>query len=99
MDQDLHAFDRFIARYISVNQRWNSPKFLIGESYGTTRSAGLSDLLGKDGIQLNGDCADFVDFELRDPFAGVRHHLHFEFAELRGGGVVLQQDSRTSRRM
>ena len=54
VDQDLKAFDRFIARYISVNQRWNSPKFLIGESYGTTRSAGLSDLLGSDGIQLNG---------------------------------------------
>ena len=54
VDQDLKAFDRFIARYITVNQRWNSPKFLIGESYGTTRSAGLSDLLGDDGIQLNG---------------------------------------------
>ncbi len=54
VDPDLKAFDRFIARYISVNQRWNSPKFLIGESYGTTRSAGLSDLLGSDGIQLNG---------------------------------------------
>jgi carboxypeptidase C (cathepsin A) len=54
VDQDLKAFDRFIARYISVTQRWNSPKFLIGESYGTTRSAGLSDLLGSDGIQLNG---------------------------------------------
>jgi carboxypeptidase C (cathepsin A) len=54
VDQDLKAFDRFIARYITVNQRWNSPKFLIGESYGTTRSAGLSDLLGSDGIQLNG---------------------------------------------
>ena len=37
VDQDLKAFDRFIARYISVNQRWNSPKFLIGESYGTTQ--------------------------------------------------------------
>lgn len=54
VDQDLKAFDRFIARYITVNQRWNSPKFLIGESYGTTRSAGLSDLLADDGIQLNG---------------------------------------------
>jgi carboxypeptidase C (cathepsin A) len=54
VDQDLRAFDRFIARYLTVNQRWNSPKFLIGESYGTTRSAGLADLLGNDGIQLNG---------------------------------------------
>jgi carboxypeptidase C (cathepsin A) len=54
VDQDLRAFDRFITRYISVNQRWNSPKFLIGESYGTTRSAALADMLGNDGIQLNG---------------------------------------------
>ncbi len=54
VDQDLRAFDRFIVRYISVNQRWNSPKFLIGESYGTTRSAALADMLGNDGVQLNG---------------------------------------------
>ena len=54
VDQDLHAFDRFILRYLSVNQRWNSPKFLIGESYGTTRSAALADMLGNDGVQLNG---------------------------------------------
>jgi carboxypeptidase C (cathepsin A) len=54
VDQDLHAFDRFITRYLSVNQRWNSPKFLIGESYGTTRSAALADMLANDGVQLNG---------------------------------------------
>ncbi len=54
VDQDLRAFDRFIARYITVNQRWNSPKYLIGESYGTTRSAALADMLQNDGIELNG---------------------------------------------
>ena len=54
VDQDLHAFDRFIQRYLNANQRWNSPKFLIGESYGTTRSAALADMLGNDGVQLNG---------------------------------------------
>jgi carboxypeptidase C (cathepsin A) len=54
VDQDLRAFDRFITRYLSLNQRWNSPKFLIGESYGTTRSAALADMLGNDGVQLNG---------------------------------------------
>ena len=53
-DPDLRAFDRFILRYLTVNQRWNSPKFLIGESYGTTRSAALADMLGNDGVQLNG---------------------------------------------
>jgi carboxypeptidase C (cathepsin A) len=54
VDQDLRAFDRFIIRYLTVYQRWNSPKFLIGESYGTTRSAALADMLGNDGVQLNG---------------------------------------------
>jgi len=54
VDQDLRAFDRFIERYLNVNQRWNSPKFLIGESYGTTRSAALVDMLANNGVQMNG---------------------------------------------
>ena len=54
VDQDLKAFDKFIERYLTVNQRWNSPKFLFGESYGTTRSAGLSAVLQEHGVSLNG---------------------------------------------
>ncbi len=54
VDEDLKAFNRFITRYITVNQRWNSPKFLFGESYGTTRSAALADMLEDNGISLNG---------------------------------------------
>ncbi len=54
VDQDVHAFNLFISRYLTVNQRWNSPKFLIGESYGTTRSAALSYSLQESGIELNG---------------------------------------------
>jgi carboxypeptidase C (cathepsin A) len=54
VDEDLRAFNRFIERYLNVNQRWNSPKFLIGESYGTTRSAALADMLANNGVQLNG---------------------------------------------
>jgi carboxypeptidase C (cathepsin A) len=53
-DQDVRSFDRFITRYITVNQRWASPKYLMGESYGTTRSAALSDALENDGIACNG---------------------------------------------
>ena len=69
VDADLKAFDRFIARYISANQRWNSPKFLIGESYGTTRSAGLSDQLAEDGIQLNGIVliSSILNYAIRSP--------------------------------
>ena len=53
-DQDIQAFLKFITRYITVNQRWNSPKFLFGESYGTTRSAGLVAALQNAGIEFNG---------------------------------------------
>ena len=53
-DQDVRAFEKFIYRYISVNHRWNSPKFLFGESYGTTRSAALADALQNAGMPVNG---------------------------------------------
>jgi carboxypeptidase C (cathepsin A) len=55
IDQDGHAFARFIARFISKYNRWNSPKYLFGESYGTTRSAVVSNLLENEkAIDLNG---------------------------------------------
>jgi carboxypeptidase C (cathepsin A) len=54
VDPDARAFAKFIERYVSVNHRWNSPKFLFGESYGTTRSAVLADVLENDGVSLNG---------------------------------------------
>ncbi|HEY1947016.1 MAG TPA: peptidase S10 [Bryobacteraceae bacterium] len=53
-DQDVRGFARFITRYVTVNQRWNSPKYLYGESYGTTRSAALVDALENDGMAFNG---------------------------------------------
>ncbi|HUZ12102.1 MAG TPA: peptidase S10 [Caulobacteraceae bacterium] len=53
-DQDIDAFARAIERWLTINGRWNAPKFLFGESYGTTRSAGLSYRLQQDGVQLNG---------------------------------------------
>ncbi len=54
VDQDVSAFARAIERYVSANQRWNSPKFLYGESYGTTRSAALVDALQDKGMAFNG---------------------------------------------
>ena len=53
-DQDVRAFQKFIDRYVSVNHRWNSPKFLFGESYGTTRTAALVDALQNGGMSMNG---------------------------------------------
>jgi carboxypeptidase C (cathepsin A) len=43
--QDATEFSDFIYQYVSRNGRWASPKFLLGESYGTTRSAQLSNIL------------------------------------------------------
>jgi carboxypeptidase C (cathepsin A) len=55
IDEDGHAFARFIARFISKYNRWNSPKYLFGESYGTTRSAVVSNILENEkDIDLNG---------------------------------------------
>jgi len=54
VDKDLDAFTRTIQRYLSKYGRWNSPKFIIGESYGTTRAAGLAKALSDKGVQLNG---------------------------------------------
>ena len=54
VDQDISAFARAIERYVGLNQRWNAPKFLYGESYGTTRSAALVDALQDRGMAFNG---------------------------------------------
>ncbi len=55
MDQDAAAFAQFIRRYVTLNERWNSPKFLLGESYGTPRSAMLVDYLqNHDNMAFNG---------------------------------------------
>ncbi len=51
---DIQAFSEFIRMYISRYERWNSPLFLFGESYGTTRSAGIAGLLAEQGISFNG---------------------------------------------
>jgi carboxypeptidase C (cathepsin A) len=53
-DNDVHAFAQFVQRYITAFHRWNSPKFLFGESYGTPRSAMLADYLQNAGISING---------------------------------------------
>jgi carboxypeptidase C (cathepsin A) len=55
IDEDGHAYGRFIQRFLSKYDRWNSPKYIFGESYGTTRSAVLSNILeNEESIDLNG---------------------------------------------
>ncbi|PYV69196.1 MAG: peptidase S10 [Acidobacteria bacterium] len=51
---DIQAFSEFIRMYMSRYERWSSPLFLFGESYGTTRAAGIAGHLAEQGINFNG---------------------------------------------
>lgn len=52
VDEDGRAFTRFIKKWLSKHDRWGSPRYIFGESYGTTRSAVLANMLGD--VDLNG---------------------------------------------
>jgi carboxypeptidase C (cathepsin A) len=54
VDQDIHAFAVFIRDFLTTHNRWMSPKYVFGESYGTTRAAGLALALQDHHIDLNG---------------------------------------------
>ncbi|HXQ64662.1 MAG TPA: hypothetical protein VN787_07395 [Steroidobacteraceae bacterium] len=55
VDPDAHAFANFIVEFLSRHGRWNSPKYLFGESYGTTRAATLAYVLQKEkAVDVNG---------------------------------------------
>ena len=68
VDSDIDAFAKAITRYLTINDRWNSPKFLFGESYGTTRSAGLVYALQRDNVQFNGVVilSSILNYGIRD---------------------------------
>jgi len=65
VDEDARSVGQFIRRYVTRNDRWNSPRYLMGESYGTTRSAALvrhlqSDLyMDFNGVILVSEVLDF----------------------------------------
>ncbi len=55
IDEDATSLTQFITQYVTRNDRWNSPKFLLGESYGTTRSAVLvNQLQNRAGMHFSG---------------------------------------------
>jgi carboxypeptidase C (cathepsin A) len=54
VDEDARSIKQFIKRYLTAFNRWNSPKFLFGESYGTPRTSVLTWMLHEDGVDLNG---------------------------------------------
>lgn len=55
VEEDLKSVGEFIRLYVTRNERWTSPRYLAGESYGTTRAAALADhLQDRLGMRLNG---------------------------------------------
>ena len=86
VDQDGHAFAQFITRFLSKYNRWNSPKYLFGESYGTTRSAVLARYLetGHD-VDLNGVIllSQILSYDISnddDPYHNPGMDLTYELA-------------------
>lgn len=54
VDEDARAFADVIRAWVTDNDRWASPKFLFGESYGTTRAANVVNVLQRDGMGIDG---------------------------------------------
>ena len=84
IDPDAHAFAQFITRFLSTYNRWNSPKYLFGVSYGTLRSAVLSNILEtEDAVDLNGvillsqilSYNNMSDISGMDPGSDIRYEL------------------------
>ncbi|HYW34924.1 MAG TPA: hypothetical protein VE868_05900, partial [Balneolaceae bacterium] len=84
IDPDAHAFASFITRFLSRYNRWDSPKYLFGESYGTFRSAVLSNILERQKqVDLNGvillsqllNYNNMSDLAENDPGEGLPYEL------------------------
>lgn len=66
VDQDIRAISQFIRQFVTENDRWNSPKYLLGESYGTFRNAGVALYLQESaGMAMNGVIMVSAVFDLR----------------------------------
>jgi carboxypeptidase C (cathepsin A) len=77
VDQDIRSISLFIMQFLKEHDRFNSPKYILGESYGTFRNAGvMSDLLGK-GYALNGVIMVSAVFDLRTLFFAPNEDLPY----------------------
>jgi carboxypeptidase C (cathepsin A) len=68
-DNDVKAFGQFVERYLTRFGRWNSPKVLFGESYGTPRTAMLVNYLQNEGVGINGIVllSSILNYDLASP--------------------------------
>ena len=68
LEEDIESVGQFIRSYTTSAKRWSSPKFLVGESYGTTRATGLvHHLQSRHGVYFNGVMlvSSILDFKQR----------------------------------
>ena len=81
VDQDIRSISLFITQYLKHHSRMNSPKYLLGESYGTFRNAGVMDKLLSQGIAMNGVIMVSAVFDLRTlvfpPNEDISYIVHF----------------------
>ncbi len=81
VDQDIRSISLFITQFLIQEGRLNSPKFLLGESYGTFRNAGVMNRLLNQGIALNGVIMVSAVFDLRSlvfpPEDDIPYIVHF----------------------
>ena len=69
VDSDIESMSRFIAQFTGEAGRWNSPKYLLGESYGTTRGAAIADYTQSNlGLAFNGVVLVSVAMDLESIF-------------------------------
>ena len=86
VDQDGGAFRDFVTRYLTVNQRTGSPKYLFGESYGTPRTDVLANLLETAGVKLDG-------IVLQNPFEMGYQGVKTMVAHLKGQPIQARVDT------
>jgi carboxypeptidase C (cathepsin A) len=81
VDGDIESISQFIRQYLIENGRMNSPKYLLGESYGTFRNAGIMAYLQDEGIAMNGVIMVSAVFDLRQlvfpPGDDLPYIVHF----------------------
>jgi len=82
VDPDGKAFSNFIQEFLAKYNRWNSPKYLFGESYGTPRSAVVANDLVNDSIDLNGVIllSQILNFDLSDDGAESNPGMDLPYA-------------------
>jgi len=85
VDQDAFAFSSFVTQFLTTYGRWNSPKYLLGESYGTPRAAVMAKILeldrdvGLNGLIMISQCLD-SDLSADNPETNPGIELPYELA-------------------